>query len=197
VNNTIYFVLYSQGTGANSLSLQYVFSGSMPLGLKASMSQHTTATGSAGVQWTQSLIYTYGQSGTTTSSQLTTVQSSGTFTQAIASTTAFEINIGAIDIPFATSLNPGNYWAALGVDRVGSAGGGAITGNQIGFSLSNLFVLNHLATVAQIGAGTNSSYGLYFGNGTYNGAAVTTSSIPLANITTWNTVPYIQFANFA
>lgn len=187
--STINAVIYSLGAGANSLSLQSVASGSAGISQQWSVS----APGN-GSQYTISYKLSYPLTGGTSSFSTTTVFSNGSIQMSSGVLSNFTGN-NFLDIPFANSLAPGNYWMALAISSTNSTQGtAAITGLQI--TGSTLAISQPNLAMALYGGGTNSSVQMQLGIGSWTTNAIgTTASIALANISSSasHPMPYVQF----
>ena len=181
-------LIYSQNTGNSSRSLAYVAS---------SFGNHTysvsiSATGTRGSRWTciQGLTTPF-EGGTTNNG---TGFSHATFSANINVSTSLFANWVAtryLDIPFASSLNPGNYWMQLGVSTA-SAGGAAVAN----FSMSTIALSQNNAAIGAFGTATNASYQWQYGIGSFTtNQLATTASLGFSNISSSasHILPYFQF----
>jgi hypothetical protein len=174
-SNTLWFNIYTQGTGANSRSLQWLTSASTTWAFQVSFS---------GTASTHSVSYNItfpAERGVSTSTQLTTTQASSAVNEGSAA--AMSSNFTAyryFDMPFATSLSAGKYFAAI--QRSSTTGGGS----NIGLNVSGLMVTQHNSSIAFPGFASNSSNQLipYLGSWSTNSLGATTSSIARANVST-------------
>jgi hypothetical protein len=183
---SFYFNIYSQGTGANSRSLQYLTGGSTTWAFQYSVSG-TSST------HTVSMNITFpGTFGVSSSTQLTTQGTSQTVNEVPAGTSNFTA-FRAFDIPFATSLSAGNYWAAWQLSTGGNS--------SCGLRASGLVVTQHNSHLGELNVATNSSQQLYpwLGSWSTNSAGTTTSSIGMASISTLasHPLPAFQLLRFA
>ncbi len=183
-------VLYTVGTGANSRSLQEVYSSSAGLSWGVTVSQASTSNAS---NQTVSEIMSFPREGTTTFVSSTTYNTTATTCPIL--TTDFGANQGNrfIDIPFSTSLSAGNYWMAL--NRIS----GTVGGKNIDWGWSTLAMTQFANSWGGQALGVNvSNEGPQFGIGNWTtNVAQTTSSIAFASITVTTSyyVPYVQFVN--
>lgn len=171
--NTMYAVIYSQGTGGNSRSLQYVTSAS------AGWTNQISLTGSGATNnWTVSLRVTFPSEGLNTNN--TSSSYASTLSTVNVSVTGLSDLAGLryLDIPFAASMSPGNYWIAL--QRNSSSSGAAFVGyvaSLVGVSQAN-------TAIGNLGTPTNNSLQFQAGLGSWstNSNGTTTSSMGLASI---------------
>jgi len=181
---TIYAVVYSQGAGASSRSLQSVASGSAGISQQVSVT-YVSNTGNANVV-THNI--TYPLEGNNTNAFATNYTFSNGSIQV--SSTHLTIWTGSkfVDIPFANYLAPGAYWIAFGRNQATStqaAGVAALTAASIG--MSTIMVSQNNFSMGLLGfanTGTAaSSVGLQVGLGSIAmTGAQTTASIALSNI---------------
>jgi len=182
-------VFYSRGAGANSLSLQYVTS-----------TQHvdqqlvTISFAANSTQMSYSNRLTLG-SDSFTKDYSTSVGSIHYHTSNLTDLTGVKY----IDIPCGISLSPGQYWVAYGRSTTAATGNAAISVATRMLVSHNIQLAHSQATLAMgmLGGNTNSSVGQWpaLGSFTTGGAAGTTNSIPMANVSTMvsNVVPSLQF----
>jgi hypothetical protein len=177
--STIWNVVYKQNTGASSLSLSSIASGSVGFTQRWSLSANATA----GSVWTLSQSVSF--SGTMGASQYTTqiATSLTNYSLGSLSLTLFT-GMKALDIPFNTSLAASNYWMLFGGSSTTSTGGaglGAMTNLRISFS--NIAVTQANISMGHFGNNTNASiqYGAGLGSVSTN-AINTTASLGLSNI---------------
>lgn len=186
VAGTFAMVIYTQGVGANSRSLQYLTSGQANWTWQCSVTE-----AGATNNWTITNNITWPQEGGTTSSLASSYAS--TLSTINASTTGMTNWTGSryLDVPFAASLSPGNYWMAI--NQATTTGGG----KGINWMFTNVCRSQENAQYAIIGQATNSSNQHQFGLGSWstNASGVTTASIALANISSVANQqrPYFQF----
>lgn len=172
-------VLYSLGTGVNSLSLRFVASGSIQF---AQAYTYTANANSSQYSVTEQLTY---PSGSGNSSSFTTTYAT-TLSNVSLNAVSLSNFTGArfLDIPFNTLLSGGNYWMAIGVSSTN------ITQYTNKFSNNGIFATN--IGISQVtngynlwGSATNATYNIEIGNGSFTAAAPgTTASIPLTGIST-------------
>src|SRR5437867_83319 len=171
--NTAFAVVYSQNVGASSRSLASVASGS------AGWTYQVSATGAnATNNWTVTQNLTWGAEGGQGNSNAASNYASTLSTVNVSTTglTNFT-NYHYLDIPFATSLSPGNYWMALGYSTTTGGGKG------LAWGVSSLAISQANTTIANLGAATNSTWQFQPGIGSWSTNAInTTASIGLASI---------------
>ena len=183
---TMWAVIYSQGVGASSRSLQYVTSGS------AGWTWQVSATGAVSTnRWTVSQNLTWPQEGANTNnaafnyaSTLSTVNVSTT------GLTNFTGRVRYIDIPFAALVTPGNYWMAI--HRSTATGGG----KNIDWAFSVMGAAHDDNSIGNLGAATNATNHLWRGLGSFStNVNGTTSSMALSAISKLlsNVEPAFQF----
>jgi len=184
------FVLYSQMTGASSLSL-----GSVTSGTGGWTIQTRVGAGTAGSQYTVTFNITYPLAGTNDSSYSTSYNvSSSNFnisSESMSIFTGWRIN----DIPFAASLSPGVYWIGFGESTTSSNNGPAgLVGASLGMSWIGVSQTN--INPGYPGQATNTSIQLQPGLGfwTTNSNVMTKDSIGLNSISAMasNIRPYFQ-----
>ncbi len=92
-----------------------------------------------------------------------------------------------LDIPFATSLAPGNYW--LGIQRL------ATTVGAVGYGITSLALsASSVGSIAPMNSTTNSSYGVVFGLGSALGTTASLlSSFGLNNLSSVAGNPRLYF----
>ena len=197
IYSTFNAVVYSVGTGGNSLSLRSVASGSGGFTFSNSISIATN-----GTQYSISQGYSAQALGGGTT--LTTQTSASTSNYAF-STNSFSAFSAArfLDIPFTASLQGGPYWIVFGgstssAATTGVAGLSAMTNcnarytNHYGVSQTNL--------AFGVMGSTNLTSGGYFGAGSFSTVGGgTTNSIPLSAISTTaaHNRLYFQMLRFA
>lgn len=171
-------VIYSNGTGASSLSLQYVTSG-----LASWVFQISITHGATGSQYTVAHNITYPSQGVYSNFNTSYAVTSATLNISTDLLTGFTGN-KFLDIPFANSLSADNYWAGFGISTATASNAGP------NLSSAGLSITGTVAQIGsplnwgQIGQATNSSNQLQLGLGiwTTNAAIMSTSSLALANI---------------
>ncbi len=171
---TVNAVVYSQGIGASSRSLQYVTSGSAGWTWQVSLT-----VSNASNNWTITNNLTWPQEGGASNSLVSSWAS--TLSTYNASTTGGMTNFTGfkyLDIPFAASLGAGNYWLALNCNT--TTGGG----KNIAMNFSHIAISQDTSPYGNLNVATNSSFAHQIGLGSWstNAVGATTSSIALANI---------------
>jgi hypothetical protein len=191
---TVNLVLFSRGTGASSLSLQYVTSTSMRHAWVLGMT--VAANGSH-----QSSVYgaTYNNS---TGEVTTAISSSVSQTRYDHHTSIYSNfnNHRWLEVPFAASLSAGNWWLAMGVSTTSgnSSTNTGVPGLIAGYGSSRTFfgVSQMGAHFGQMGSATSSSQHFMpgLGNWTTNSQGATTSSINMSQISTnlSHVLPFFQ-----
>ena len=174
-SNTLWFNIYTQGTGAGSRSLQWLTSASTTWAFQISYS------GTSSTHSVSHNITFPAEGGVSTSTQLTTSQASASVNEGSAA--GMSSNFTAyryFDMPFATSLSAGNYFAAI--QRSSTTAGGS----NIGLGISCLMVTQHNSSIAFPGFASNSTNHLlpYLGSWSTNTLGATTSSIARSQIST-------------
>jgi len=195
IGTTFNAVIYSIGTGANSLSLQYVASGAAFF----TWSQRISITSTTRASYSQGFsgeLEGLAAPGTSLSTQYSLSQTNYAF-----STTWLTAFTGTrfLDIPLASSLSAGPYWLILGYST-SSASGGAVaagmTNARLVLSANYIRTMTAAASlVAPLGNAVAGSTGGHMGAASFSTAGGgTTNSIPFANLT--NNTQYIpwQFA---
>ena len=174
-SNTLWFNIYTQGTGASSRSIQWLTSASTTWAFQVSYS------GTASTHSVSHNITFPAEGGVSTSTQLSSTQASASINEGSAA--GMSSNFTAyryFDMPFATSLSAGNYWAA--VQRSSTTAGGS----NIGLGISMLMVTQHNSSIAFPGFASSSSNQLqpYLGSWSTNSLGATTSSIARSQVST-------------
>jgi len=197
IYSTFNAVVYSVGTGGNSLSLQSVASGSAGFTFSNSISIATN-----GTQYSMSQGYSAQVKGGGTTFTTQTSSSLSNYAFSTNSFTAFS-SVRFLDIPFARSLVGGPYWIVFG----GSTSSAATTGTaplsvmtNCNVRYSNHYGISHSNLAFNDMGVNNNSTGGYFGAGSFSTAGGgTTNSIPLSAITTSNSHNrlYFQMLRFA
>lgn len=187
MSSTMFVVVYSQGVGANSRSLQSYASGS------ASWIQRATLqAGATGSHWSSGHTVSFPREGGNTDFTSSAGATSASYTVQSSQLSNFT-GLRFLDVPFATSLSAGNYWLAYGSSSSLSTSGNA--------NMSTLRILasNFVATqvnqaINLLGSATNSSNQFILGLGSYTTNQIqTTASIALANISTSASHPQLFF----
>ena len=188
--HTAFMVVYSAGVGASSRSLQYVTSGS------AGWTWQVSGTiGNTNSRWSVTNNFTFPSEGNAAAVFTSSYPSSLTRVDVL--TTGGMTDMAGwkyLDIPFAASLDAGNYWMAL-MHSSASAGGKAN-----GMSASTIVLSQVNTAIGALGAANNASHQLQIGLGSWSTNAInTTSSIGLAAISSVASQlrPYIQFVRQA
>jgi len=173
-------VIYTQGTGANSRSLQYLTSGGAfwtgqtNCGAGAQSSRYTVTV--------QKIYQVMGLQSTYTSSYAV---SSASIVVSSNSNTLFT-GPRYLDIPFAQSLSPGNYWLGIGMTTSSSSQSGNISfAGTAGMAVSLNGVSQTNLSFGLVGAVTSASdHQLQIGLGvwTTNSAILSTNSIAISQI---------------
>ncbi len=184
-------VLYSQGTGANSRSLQSVTSTSV------GMTGRTIYSGGAnGSNYTITLQKTYPVTGGTSSYTTSYAVSSASIVISSNSNTLFT-GPRFLDVPFAASLSPGAWWLGVGAStsslsqtsHISFAGAAGLPISLAGLSQTNV-------SVGLLGAATSASdHQLLKGLGvwTTNAAVLTKDSIGLGQVSQVASNPVLPF----
>jgi hypothetical protein len=187
------FVLYTQGTGASANSLRYFTSTSgtgsfgTTIGAGANSSQMTvTVNGSFGQSGVQTNLGTGVSYGISSGSHVINSSAMSNFT-----------GPRFVDIPFAQSLSPGDYW--VGIGRSWSSANNSSIFNGVNPLSSNIFISQTNITWGILGSSTNTSNIMRqpgAGFFTTNASIISTNSINAVgqiSVTTSNLVPYFQF----
>jgi len=161
--NTIYAAVYTQGTGANSLSFSTIGSTSATWDLRVSVSGSSR-------NHSISYLFRYPVSNGTSSTMLTSQGTSTTVTVAPAGTSNWQ-SYRYLDVNWPTSFSAANYW--MGIKRVSST---AVA--NIGMNISFLAVTQHNSSIGSINEASNSSIGLFLGIGSVS--TNNTTAIPVA-----------------
>ena len=188
---TIAAVLYSQGVGGNSRSLQSISSTSVGF---TNRTQYTA--GANGSQYTINMSRTYPAQGLQSNWNSTFAVSSGSIVISSNSNTLFT-GPRFIDIPWAIGVNPGNY--ALGI---GASTGSASNSSNISFcgtipmAISLAGVSQTAVSVGILGVATNASdQQLQPGLGVFttNASLFSTGSVGFAQISQVVSNPILPF----
>jgi hypothetical protein len=192
IGSTLNAVIYQQGSGASSLSLQSVVSASALF-----QSAWLFTAGAQGSQHTRAWQITYPVSGTTTNFGSTAPASATNVVWSTNPITAFT-GTKFFDIPFEASLPPGNYWLMFGMSSSTTldASASAFTGLRIS---QNIYAISQQnSSFGRMGAATNSSIQLQPGLGSFTTAGGgTVSELALNNISSSasHNLLYFQFIN--
>lgn len=179
LHSTLNFVVYSLGVGANSNSLQSVASGSAGY----TFSQKLSVTNST--QGSYSLGFTAQANGasTTRTTQYSVSNTNYSFTTDQIATEWSSNRF--LDIPFASSLSPGAYWAVIGMSSstssAGAAGLAALTNCNVRYS--NHYGISQGDFSFGVMGSTNRTSGGFMGAGSFSTAGGgTTNSLDMSNI---------------
>lgn len=172
-SNTLWFNIYTRGSGASSQSLQWLTVASTTWAYQISYSG-TSSTHS--VSYNVTFPNTGGVSGST---QMTSSAQSSAITENPAGTSNFQ-SFRYLDMAFATSLSAGNYYAAI--QRSSATAGGS----NINLGVSQLIVTQHNSSIGIPNQASSSSNHLvpYLGSWSTNTLGQTTSSIARSGIST-------------
>ena len=188
---TFGIVIYSQGVGASSRSIQSIISSSV------GFTGQTVYTAAAqGSQYTVSLKKTYPVTGGTSSYSTSYAVSSGSMVISSNSNTLFT-GPRFLDIPFATVLTPGYYWLGLGASTSSASNSSIISfAGTAALPVSIAGVSNTNVSIGLLGAATSASdHQLYpaLGVWTTNASAWSTASIGMASVSQVVSNPQIPF----
>jgi len=190
---TLNIHFYTDGTGANSLSLQQVVSTSAGWTYQISIQE---GAGQSSASWSMRLTYPMSTNSAAASSLKETNATTNSIQLSTQSNTAFT-GPKVIDIPFATSLPAGLYWLGIGSSTnkgTGAAAMDVLTTQSSPLSFYN-FTQSNIAAVGELGAATNSSIQFPMGLGSYsNAGAGSTASVGFTNISVSSSLPQIAFA---
>ena len=190
---TNYYVLYTQGVGANSRSLQSVYSTSHGVSAQVSVSFGTATNGNNTVYHNVTLPSAGGTA--TTGTAASYGFSNGSIQISTTHLTAWT-GTKWLDIPFALSLPADQYWIATAQNRVTATQGTNMSGVSLG--LNTLGISQWAVGIAPWGQTKNAASmgGLQPAQGTFTiNAATTTASIVMDNVfavTASNGRPYFQ-----
>ena len=185
-------VLYSQGSGANSQSIQYMFSTS------AGMSGSTQyGAGVQGSRYTITISKSYPALGLTTNLYTTSYAvSSGSIVVSSNSNTLFTGPL-YLDIPWATSMSVGNYWLGIGASTSSTTNSSHISfAGTAALPVSLNAVTQTALSMGILGAATSASrYQVYPGLGgwTTNASLISTSSVAISQISQVANNPILPF----
>lgn len=178
------FVIYSQGAGANSLSLQYVTSAQATEAFLMTQSHAANST-----QHSYTLNYTFPcSSGTSgfTKNYSSSAASLNYHTSHLTDLTGLKIR----DFQFAGSLSPGRYWLAWGVSSTTSTARTADQSRQ-GIAFTAFGMSANTLAFGLLGSATNYSIQPFMAHGAFTTAGGgTTSSLPMTRVT--STASHIQ-----
>jgi len=179
IYSTFNAVVYSVGVGGSSRSLQSVASGSGGYTMLQSISMSNSTQGS----------YTLGFSGqaqgagTTLTTQYSVSNSNYSFTTNQIATNFSSLRY--IDIPFANSLSPGNYWLILGMSTSSASGGNAAFAGMSNCNVrySNHYGISQPNSAWGVMGSTDLTSGGLLGAGSFSTAGGgTTASLPMSAI---------------
>lgn len=182
-------VLYSMGSGASSQSLMSVTSTSAGMTFQQSIS----ITNSTQASYTLAYSNWANGNGTTLTTQYSVSNTNYSFT-----TNAFT-NFSSnrmIDVPFAVSITPGNYWLIIGMssstNSAGAAGLAALTNCNVRYSNHYASSMSNLS-FGLMGLSNMTSGGL-LGNGSFSTAGGgTTANLPISAISSSASLAGIYF----
>lgn len=187
--STIFGNIFSQGTGANSLSLQHVTSMSIFSQMAFSLSANAN-----GSEYTVSVSITH-PSGSGSTSQFTDSYATSQTNFALLTTNLSAFSGSKfVDIPFSASLAQSNYWVAWNMAT-------ALTTVQNAAWSNWLFAVDRFYGSSQInsafgmpGATAAATLAANIGLGRFTtNATGTTASMPLANISSTNSQVAVRF----
>lgn len=186
-------VLYSMGVGANSMSLQYVASGSASMQWMNSWSANSN-----GSEYSMTARYVFPVEGgyTTLSSSLATSSASFNF-PGVSDIMSLVSSNRVFDIPFASSLSAGVYWAIFGYSSAQSNGltdlNAAISNNRCFISATMVAANGGNSSFGLMGS-SNRTSGAYFGAGIFSTAGGgTTNSLPFSAISSVSQMNHLAF----
>lgn len=188
--STFNAVAYAFGTGANSRSLAYYASGSAGFTQQNSMSVAAN-----GTQYSITQAYTYQVEGSSASTSSGYSISNTNYSFVTTAWQSLFSSLRFIDIPFANSMSPGNYFLVVGMSTNSAT-------NSTGISLAsnaNVRYSNHYAqSLVNLNFGifgsTNQSTGGLLGGGSFSTAGGgTTTSFPQSAISSSASNPILYF----
>ena len=184
------FVIYSQGVGANSQSLQSLLSSSAGWTMQTIVSQ--TAGGTA---YTVTYNVTYPITGNTNNYTTSFTSNVSNSSYNILATYTLFTGPRRMDIPFAGSLSAGNYWIALGRStNTGFNGPSTLSSASLGLSFIGVSQLAQ--SFGNFGVATNTSIQIMPGLGywTTNSFELSTASMAISNISAVasNATPFFE-----
>jgi len=172
-SNTVWFNIYTQGTGANSRSIQWLTSASTTWVYQISYS---------GTSSTASVSYniTYpAEAGVASNTQMTTSGATSSVNGVPGGTASFT-GLRWFDMPFAASLSAGNYYAAIQRSST-TAGGSAI---NLGLSFGAVSQANSVFSFINLASNSTIHLMPYLGSWSTNSNGATTSSIARSLVST-------------
>lgn len=190
--STFGLVIYSQGVGASSRSIQSV--GSTSAGLTG---RTVYTAGAQGSQYTMSVLKTFPNSGAAAGNYNTSYAVSSASIVISSNSNTLFTGPRFLDVSFATSFAPGNYWLGIGhstnsasnSSNISFAGTAAMPISLAGISQSNV-------SVGVLGAATSASdHQLIRGLGVFttNASLITTGSIGFNSISQVVSNPQLPF----
>jgi hypothetical protein len=189
---TVGVVIYSEGVGASSRSIQSFTSTSVGI-----TGRTIYSAGANGSQYTMTLQKTYPATGANNNQYTTSYAvSSGSIVVSSNSNTLF-IGLRFLDIPFGISLSPGNYWLGVGASAATATNSSIIsfaTANTMAMTLAGASQAN--VSVGILGAATSASdHQLFPGIGlwTTNASGFSKDSIGLNSISQVVSNPLLMF----
>jgi len=179
-SNTLWFNIYTRGTGANSQSARWYTSASTTWAFQISYS------GTSSTHSVSHNITFPAEGGVSSSTQLSTTQASASINEGSAAGMSSNFQgVRWFDMPFAASLSEGNYIAAI--QRSSTTAGGS----NVGLGISAWMVTQHNSSIGFPNLASNSTYQLmpYLGSWTTNTLGATTSSIARSLVSTSASYP--------
>lgn len=190
IASTVNAVIYSLATGASSLSLNSVASGSAGY----TFSQQISITNSTQYSISQGISAQANGAGTSRSTQYSISNTNYSFTtNQIA--TAFSAD-RFLDVPFGNSLTAGAYWLILGISTNSASGGaaGLAAMSNCFVRTSSYFGANGMSAAVGVMGSTNLTSGGNMGNGDFSTAGGgTTNGLPISAISSGLLRPIMQF----
>jgi hypothetical protein len=172
------FVLYTRGTGANSLSLRSLYSTQLTDQQSINVSAAANST-----QFSYTNRATYQMSTGVVGFTFDYSSSAASLNFHTSGMTAITGN-KMMEFSWGQSLTPGQYWLMYGVST-NSASQYTAQGSRLFNNLSQYGMSQPNIAFGRIGEATANSHGLYFGVGSFTTAGGgTTASVPLTAVTT-------------
>lgn len=187
------FVLYSRGTGANSLSLQSVASTSLTDQQSINVSANANST-----QFSYTNRATYYSEGGTFGATFDYSSSAASLNFHTSNMTRYS-GVKMVAFPWATSLSAGQYFLAYG-QSTSSASQYTANGSVFPLGWSNYGASQPNLAFGALGSATNSSVGIHYGLGSFTTAGGgTTASVPISAVSTSSAhnKMFVQFGNIA
>jgi hypothetical protein len=194
--STLNAVFYSQGVGANSQSLQSVTSAQVGF----TMSMKISVTNSTQASHTLAVTQQAAGVGTSLSTQYSISNTNYSFT-----TDQIATNFSSaryLDLPFAASLSPGNYWLVIGLSSssssAGAAGLAALTNCNVRYS--GHYGNSQAVLSFGVMGSTNRTSNHWYGGASFSTAGGgTTNSIPISALSSAASLafPVFQLARSA